>query len=157
MLEQYKAYLADVGNIGTRYATANGFYVTIISGLLAVLTLSKKGEVLERADVLLYVVVPIFACLLCLVWRESILFYSALFKIKFDVLRLMEKELPYQIFAKEEELRDLSRKTVEKGEEKSPKPRRRLLKNDEWIPIILCLPFLGIFGFGIWLALRGKF
>ena len=82
VLEQYKAYLADVGNIGTRYATANGFYVTIISGLLAVLTLSKKGEVLERADVLLYVVVPIFACLLCLVWRESILFYSALFKIQ---------------------------------------------------------------------------
>ena len=57
LLEQYKAYLTDLGNVGTRYATANGFYVSIVSALLAILALAKKGEALARIDVLLYIVV----------------------------------------------------------------------------------------------------
>jgi|KBSMisStaDraftv2_1062788.scaffolds.fasta_scaffold1966301_2 hypothetical protein len=32
-LEQYKAYLADLGNVGSRYTTANGFYLPVISAL----------------------------------------------------------------------------------------------------------------------------
>ncbi len=43
-LDQYKAYLDDLGNIGTRYTTANGFYVSIVSALLAILALAQKGE-----------------------------------------------------------------------------------------------------------------
>lgn len=139
LLEQYKAYLTDLGNIGTRYTTANGFYVSIISALLAILALTKKGEALERVDILLYIAVPIFACLLCLIWREGMIFYSALFKTKFDVLREMERQLPFKTFAREEELRQ---------------PGRRLIKNDEWIPVILAIPFVPILFFGLWAALK---
>jgi hypothetical protein len=102
LLEQYKAYLADLGYIGTRYTTANGFYVSIISALLAVLALAKKGEALARIDVLLYAVVPIFACLLCMIWRDSMKSYGNLFKRKFEVLRGMEERLPFQPFKLEE-------------------------------------------------------
>ena len=142
-LDQYKAYLGDLGNIGTRYTTENGFYVSIISALLAILALAKKGEAFASFDVLLYVVVPIFACLLCMIWRESMKSFSSLFKRKFDVLREMEKQLPFAPFLREEELR----------QQNLPKSGRRMIKNDEWIPIILATPFAAVFLYGLWLAL----
>jgi hypothetical protein len=144
-LDQYKAYLDDLGNIGTRYTTANGFYVSIVSALLAILALAEKGEALARFDVLLYIVVPIFACLLCLVWWESMKSYSSLFKRKFDVLREMEKQqLPFAPFLREEELR----------QENLPKSGPRMIKNDEWIPLILATPFAAVFFYGLWLACK---
>lgn len=138
LLEEYKAYLGDLGNIGARYATANGFYVSIVSALLAILALAKKGEVLAKMDVLLYIVVPIFASLLCMIWRESMKSYSSLFKRKFDVLREMETELAlFKPFTREEEL---------------PRSGRRMIKNDEWIPVILAIPFGAVFLYGLWQA-----
>jgi hypothetical protein len=137
LLEQYKAYLADLGNIGTRYTTANGFYVSIISALLAILALAKKGEALARIDVLLYLVVPIFACLLCMIWRDSMKSYSNLFKRKFEVLRKMEERLPFQPFKLEEEL---------------ARSGPRLIKNEERIPLILMAPFAAILLYGVWVA-----
>jgi hypothetical protein len=43
-MDQYKAYLADLGNVGSRYATANGFYLSIISALLGVLAPDGVGQ-----------------------------------------------------------------------------------------------------------------
>ncbi|HEV8029082.1 MAG TPA: hypothetical protein VGP50_16735 [Stellaceae bacterium] len=139
VLELYKAYLTDLGNIGSRYTTYNGFYVSIVSGLLAVLALTKRGEALEKFDTLLYLVIPIFAGLLCLVWRETMTFHSALFRTKFDVLREMEEYLPFKAYTREEKLR---------------RPGRRLIKNDELIPVILALPFAVVFIFGLWKLLQ---
>ncbi len=137
LLEQYKAYLADLGNIGMRYTTTNGFYVSIVSPLLAILALAKKGEALARIDVLLYLVVPIFACLLCMIWRESMKSYGNLFKRKFEVLRRMEERLPFQSFKMEEEL---------------PMSGPRLIKNEAWIPLFLAAPFGAVFLYGLWVA-----
>ena len=141
-LDQYKAYLDDLGNIGTRYTTANGFYVSIVSALLAILALAQKGEAFASFDVLLYIVVPIFACLLCAIWRESMKSYGSLFRRKFDVLREMEKQLPFKPFLREEELR----------QEHLAQSGRRMIKNDEWIPVILATPFAAVFLYGLWLA-----
>jgi hypothetical protein len=144
-LDQYKAYLDDLGNIGTRYTTSNGFYVSIVSALLAILALAQKGEAFASFDVLLYIVVPIFACLLCMIWRESMKSYSSLFKRKFDVLREMEKQqLPFKPFLREEELR----------QENLPQAGRRMIKSDEWIPVILAMPFAAVFLYGLWLAFK---
>lgn len=143
-LDQYKAYLDDLGNIGTRYTTENGFYVSIVSALLAILALAQKGEAFASFDILLYIVVPIFTCLLCIIWRESMKSYSSLFKRKFDVLREMEKQLPFKPFLREEELR----------QEHLAQSGRRLIKNDEWIPVILGTPFAAVFLYGLWLAFK---
>ena len=143
-LDQYKAYLDDLGNIGTRYSTANGFYVSIVSALLAILALARKAEALASFDVLLYIVVPIFACLLCMIWRESMKSYSSLFKRKFDVLREMEKQLPFKPYLREEELR----------QEHLSQSGRRMIRNDEWIPAILATPFAAVFLYGLWLACK---
>jgi hypothetical protein len=139
LLDQYKAYLGDLGNIGTRYTTANGFYVSVVSALLAILALGKRGEALAKIDVLLYIVIPIFACLLCMIWRESMKSYSSLFQRKFEVLREMERRLPFQPFTREETL---------------PRSGRRMIKNDEWIPVILAAPFAAVLLYGLWEAIR---
>ncbi len=47
IVEQYKAYLSDFGNIGTRYAAANTFYITIISGLIAVFSFKEMNRPLR--------------------------------------------------------------------------------------------------------------
>src|SRR6266478_8489083 len=87
ILEQYKAYLQDVGNIGTRYTTSNAFYMSVITALLGILALTKLGEGLAELKTILGLAVPAFAIMLCWLWSQTVKFYRTLFKEKFDVLR----------------------------------------------------------------------
>jgi hypothetical protein len=132
ILDQYKAYLDDVGNIGTRYDTSKGFFLSVITALLGILALAKVGEVFEGPRVLLGLAVSAFAILVCMVWSRSIASYRRLFAVKFEVLHQMEKEGNlFPIFQREDNLR--------KG--------HSLLKNDRLVPILLSAPFLLTFIF----------
>ena len=82
-LEQYKAYLSDLGNIGSRYATV------------------QTGTLM---------IVCLFSIALCVVWALTIHFYQRLFRAKFEVLKAMEINLAYQCF--EEEYRQLQPKPL---------------------------------------------
>ena len=82
LLDQYQAYLGDLGNFGMRYTTANGFYLSVITALLGILALAKPGQNLSGLSSVLLVVLPFFACLVCGVWFRTILFYREQFKIK---------------------------------------------------------------------------
>jgi hypothetical protein len=42
LIEQYKAYLADVGNIGTRHENTRRFYLSIVSALFVFLSLAVR-------------------------------------------------------------------------------------------------------------------
>jgi len=130
LLEQYKAYLQDLGNIGTRYNTANGFYLSVITALLGILALTKAGEVFVASQRLLGLAIPTFAILVCWAWWRSVGYYGNLFRAKFSVLREMEKQGEFfPVFHREKELLDQS------------KPGNAL-KNDRLIPVILALPFI---------------
>jgi hypothetical protein len=100
-MEQYKAYLGDLGNIGSRYSTMNGFYMSVISALLAVLALTESGKVFGGVQKTTLWLVCGFACVLCVVWRETIKFYQTLFAAKFHVLRNLEQHLPVDCFKQE--------------------------------------------------------
>jgi hypothetical protein len=127
ILDQYKSYVGDVGNIGTRYTTSNGFYLSVITALLGILALTKTGEIFEGSRIYLGLAVSAFAVLVCVGWWRTIGFYSNLFRIKFDILRQLEKDGNlFPIFQKEDEMR--------KGDS--------LLKKDRLIPILLSVPFL---------------
>src|SRR5690242_5797434 len=116
LLDQYKAYLADLGNLGTRYTTMNGFYTSIVSALLGILALAKRGESLANSEFLLYIVIPIFACFLCFVWRNSMKTYSAHFRRRFSILRMMETELPFNPFTQEEQQREKEGRIIRNDE-----------------------------------------
>src|SRR5579862_5836545 len=90
--DQYKSYMGDVANIGTRYTTTNSFYLSIVTALLGILALAKKDEIFEGSKVYLGLVVSTFAILTCVSWWRTIGSYAKLFAVKFEVLRQMEKE-----------------------------------------------------------------
>jgi len=103
IVEQYKLYVADLGNIGTRYTTSNGFYVSIISAFLVLLALTDSGKNLEQLGIFGRCLILIFVFILCILWRNTINFYHHLFRIKFDVLREMEEiHFPYSCYKREE-------------------------------------------------------
>src|SRR5262245_43964784 len=103
IVEQYKLYVADLGNIGTRYTTSNGFYISIISAFLVLLGLTDSGKNLEQLGLFGRALILIFASVLCFLWRNTIKFYHGLFRIKFDVLREIEElHFPYSCYKREE-------------------------------------------------------
>src|ERR1700716_3513497 len=44
IVEQYKAYLTDLGNIGSRFGTVQVFYLTIVAALIGVLSLKDTNR-----------------------------------------------------------------------------------------------------------------
>jgi hypothetical protein len=98
ILEQYKSLVGDVGNVGVRYATANGFYLSVLTALLGVLAYAGTGKPFEDMDYLIVVLVAVFAVAICWIWRKTILFYGKLFGGKFAVLKMLEQDLPVQVY-----------------------------------------------------------
>ena len=128
-LEQYKAYLADLGNIGTRYATLQGFYVSVIAALLSLLALSDTGKLFGKIETKELIVVCLFSIVLCIIWSVTIHYYGRLFLAKFTVLKALESHLAYPCFDEEYKLL-------------VPKPF--LTKIEAKIPIVLTLFFAAI-------------
>jgi hypothetical protein len=124
LLEQYKAVIGDVGNIGTRYTTANRFYLSIVSAFVGVLALTESGKALEDVNLLLVLVVSIFAMVICYIWTKTVHFYRALFGAKLQVLGEMEKGLAFPAYAREYEIM----------RDKGIQP---LTENEKNVPVIL--------------------
>jgi hypothetical protein len=101
LIEQFKSLVSDVGNIGTRYATANGFYLSILTALTGLLAYVGTGKPLERTTYPVILLVTVFAVAICWIWRKTISFYGKLFASKFAVLNELERELPVQVYARE--------------------------------------------------------
>jgi hypothetical protein len=101
VLEQYKSLVGDVGNVGTRYATANGFYLSVVSALLGVLAYTGTGKPFDEINYPMIALVAVFAVAICWIWRKTIEFYGKLFGGKFAVLKELEKELPFAVYQRE--------------------------------------------------------
>ncbi len=129
--DQYKSYMQDLGNIGSRYTTTNNFYYTIISALMGIVTLTKFPEA-THLQLYLQGAISLFAILLCLSWVKTIHIFRSQFLVKFDVLR--ELETAAGIFPIYEREKVISSKMKSPG----------LIKHEEHIPIILSLPFWAI-------------
>ena len=132
-IEQYKAYLEDLGNIGTRYATSNGFYLSVVTALLGILAYTTAGGAFLSSQSYLAIAVPAFAIVVCLIWWRTIAYYDNLFAAKFKVLREIEEA--GQFFP------------IYEREYKFIKQGRRphsMLGNDRLVPLLLAVLFLVI-------------
>jgi hypothetical protein len=130
-LDQYKAYLADLGNVGSRYATANAFYLSVISALLGILALTESTKLLGMVPRSTLWVVCLFASVICIVWTRTLGFYRRLFAAKFQVIDQLEAHLPHACFANE--YRFLQAKGA-----------TNLLRIDRFAPIVLMLFFIAL-------------
>jgi hypothetical protein len=138
-VEQYKSYLQDLGNIGTRFSNANGFFLSVITALVGILAFTKSGEGLANLKTIFRLAVPLFASLVCWIWSREIKFYKEIFRIKFQILR--ELEIAGGLFPAFGREKDLFRAGAAGW----------LLENEGLLPLILAVAFLVMFIICIWL------
>jgi len=129
LLEQYKAYLADLQQIGGRLETSRSFMLSILTLLFVFLSLAgKDGTFLKIAPQLTWIILSV-AVVICFAWFLRIRTYNAIIKSKFTVLHEIEDGLPFKCFKREWELFSQQKPTF-------------LTSIDSWIPIILAVAFV---------------
>lgn len=101
MIEQYKSYMQDLANIGSRHETARGFYLSVLSALLAFVALAGKDGPLNGIGSHLFGVVSLGAIAICVLWLVHTLSFAALYSAKLGRVKIMEEKLPFRNFAEE--------------------------------------------------------
>ena len=91
IIEQYKAYLQDVGNIGVRHENSRRFYLTVPTVLFALLTMAGKEGVWKIAGPIQHVV-AVVGIVLCIAWYFHMQAFQAIYFAKFNTLRTMERQ-----------------------------------------------------------------
>lgn len=142
-LEQYKLYVEMADRISERRMKANQFYMTLLSGLLVILSFAFHKE--NQASIGEYQAVIILSIGLigttfCQLWWININSYRQLNSQKFKVIHDLEAKLPFSPYAKEWKLL---------GEGKDAKKYFQLTRIERAIPLIIMLPYLVLLFFGI--------
>ena len=132
-LAQYQAYLGDLGNIGTRYATSNGFYLSVVTALLGILAYTTQGGAFLTSQAYLAIAVPAFAIVVSAIWWQTIAYYDNLFAAKFKVLCEIEKEGQFFPMYQHEY------KFIKDG-----KRPHSMLANDRLVPLVLIIAFSAV-------------
>lgn len=97
VLEQYKLAVEMADRISRRRYQANRFFVSIVSAL----TVLNGSSLIDKAWHTAAVAGAIVS--LCFLWRRLLITYRALNSAKFKVIHEMEKELPFAMFAQEQQ------------------------------------------------------
>lgn len=129
VIEQYKAKLTDLGNLGTRQTAMTTYYVSILSALLGVLAF--KDRPLSQVDEAIVLAVCVPGALVSILWFTGVSFFRELFRAKIRVLESIEEQLPVQTFAREFQL------MKERG-------RGSWLYFERLVPIVFVLAFAGV-------------
>lgn len=91
LVAQYNAYMADLGNVGSRYSTSQTFYMSVVTGLVAVVTFAKDSQFSGHGN-LITAGVLFFLALICFAWWKTLSFYHDHFAAKLAVLQKMEDQ-----------------------------------------------------------------
>jgi len=96
-LELYKLYVDMADRISARRLTANSFFLTINTGIVAFsgyLSISSGNNLINGQQW----IIALAGIVLCYMWYRLIRSYADLNKAKFAVIHEMEKDLPYKAF-----------------------------------------------------------
>ena len=95
-LTMYRDYVASADAVSSRRNTANSFFLTINTGFLG------AAGYFDAVSWQLALLQAFVGILFCLVWQKLILSYRSLNSSKFDVIQLIERNLPLAPFTAEE-------------------------------------------------------
>jgi len=95
-IEQYKLYVETAERNSSRRLTANSFFLTINTGLSALLGYMSSFKGIDSA--VAQVVVPVAGIILSYFWYRLIISYREMNRAKFKVIHAMEKQLPFNAF-----------------------------------------------------------
>ena len=141
LLELYKLHAQLADNVSNRRATANRFYMLVLSGLVVLFSsLIQRQNGIPLG--LLMVGFGLFGMLLAAAWYVVIRSYRQLNSGKFKALHELEEKLAYPFFKREWEL-------LEEGRER--RTYWRLTIVETFVPFIFFICFVVLLIIGIYL------
>lgn len=132
LIEQYTAYVNTTLDVSNRRMRNSQFYVLLLSGTLAVVSVLADTQIIEEAGLLL---AGLLGFALCTLWYLSIVSYKQLNSGKYDVIQTMEEDLPAEPFADEWDILD---------EGKNWRTYITHTRVERKIPGVLALPYIFI-------------
>lgn len=133
LLEQYKLYVEMADRISTRRVQTNRFYISLLSGLLALLSIVVGRNIFSDFQTIAFMAVAILGLVLCALWNVNIRSYRQLNSGKFKVIHEMEQHLPFPCYDKEWEIL---------GEGTEGKTYLQLTRVEQYVPFVLAVPYL---------------
>jgi len=143
LLEQYKLYVEMADKISERRMQTNKFYISLLSGLLALLSILVSVGKLNQT--LIFALVSILGIALCVLWYINIRSYRCLNSGKFKVIHEIEQELPFRCYDREWEIL---------GRGKKVKKYLQLTRVEQYVPFILAIPYLLFFIYSLWILIK---
>ncbi|MBD2180885.1 RipA family octameric membrane protein [Aerosakkonema funiforme] len=146
LLEQYKMYVEMMDRITERRGKMNTFYVSLLSILLALLSLlaDTNKKLFSGTGETLLLVSSLLGLILCYVWYININSYKQLNKIKFKIIHEMEQYLPFACYKQEWQMPD-----AQKNDHLQNEQYRRLTKVEKYIPLIIAIPYFALLIYAI--------
>ncbi|OUL18602.1 hypothetical protein BV378_36005 [Nostoc sp. RF31YmG] len=133
LLEQYKMYVEMMDRISNRRSQANSFYISLLTGLLALISLVSDKNLFNGNQNNLLLIVAMLGIFLCFSWYVNIRSYKQLNSLKFKVIHEMEQYLPFPCYDKEWEILK---------KEKNNSAYLRLTKVEQYVPFALATPYV---------------
>jgi len=136
ILEQYKLYVEMADRVSSRRAQMASFYTSILSALLALLSITSNKDLFQGSQSFILLTLAILGLCLCLAWTANINSYKQLNSLKFKVIHEMEAYLPFPCYDREWEILK---------EDENRGRYLRLTAVEKYIPIIIAVPYLCLF------------
>ncbi|MEO1052677.1 MAG: hypothetical protein AAFX87_18735 [Bacteroidota bacterium] len=134
LFNQYKLYVELADKVSERRSKTNQFYISIISGLLAIMAFLIKesdNSILKNHLIWVLIAVCFLGLVLNVLWLFNIRSYRQLNSGKFKVIHEMEQALPFPCY--EREWKFLS-------EGRDPKRYFQLTRVEKFLPMVLMVP-----------------
>ena len=135
ILSQYELYVEMADRISQRRGTANTFFITLNTGVFALVAGVFEGDINTPTPVLAVVTVVLIAQ--CLVWFWILRSYRQLNSVKWKVVGEMEKRLPSKPWSDAE--------WVSSGSGKDPAMYWPISKVEPFIPGLFALAYVAVF------------
>ncbi len=148
LLEQYKLYIEMMDKVTERRIQTNSFYITLLSSLLAFLSLliNKENNLFYNNSNILLLLFAILGISLCYVWHTNINSYKQLNSLKFKVIHEIESYLPFRCYYGEWDILDRNQDKKEKY--------KRLNKVEKLVPSILSIPYFCLFIYAVYSSFK---
>jgi hypothetical protein len=92
-LEIYKLYLGMADKISERRQSANSFFLTVNTAIVALVSYVQLGQTAKTGSIF-YFVISLAGMIICYMWYRLVLSYKQINSGKFKVVHLIEENLP---------------------------------------------------------------
>jgi len=133
LIEQWKLTAEMADRVSSRRIETSKFYSSLLTGLIAVIPFALGLNISTDMQRLTLLSIGIMGLLLCYIWIVNIRSYKQLNSLKFKVIHEIEKGLPFPCFTREWEIG---------AKEKSSRSYLRLSVVEQYVPLLLMIPFL---------------